>query len=384
MWCLRLCLKNGKTESNEGHLTAMPSTPEDPVNSSERSEVKRSSHFSKYIKKCLSHLSSKLEKERIPKSVTKDVPKNAPVGDSPVVGRIGGEVQEKYRNEMEDQNSDILEITNAFLDLWNLNTQGPGCALVLVKFLRTKVEDGNWTERKEAEGGGGEQEVHMEGKGVVQLEKVIGEGEKGDGGGIASKTEGDASPITTQASLPVTVSKPVSAPTSVPVPVSGPVSVSVDGVSTVIEALLESLSRCPITTHPRLLFVISWLLRPPQADTDADTDRDGAAEREHPINHTKGGKGGKDERKMTQGKEGNVSKIAPSESVVLDLFAIIPYRENVMSKQSENSAESKRVLSCVMDWLNVRVASLLRVDGRVTYAMLMRKGTVLSLLIVEV
>jgi hypothetical protein len=387
MWCLRLCLKNGRIESNEGHLKEMPTIPEEPVNTSKINGGKRSTHFSKYLKKCFSQLASDFEKENI----FKNVPKNVQAGDSIVLGRIDGEVQEKDRKEKE-QNSDIIEVTNAFLDLWNLNTQGPGCALVLVKFLRTKVEEGNWTEGNEAVGGAGggegEQKIDSEGRDGVQVEKEveIAEGWKGGGGGSMSMTEADTDAITTQASgslplpMPIPVSKPVSAPSSVPVPLSGPV----DGVSAVIEALLESLYLCPVTTHPRLLFVISWLLRPPHADADTDTDRDVDTEKERTIDRTTEGNGGKDERMMTTGKEGNVSKIAPTESVVLDLFAVNPYSSNRMNKKSENSAESKRVLSCVLDWLNVRVASLLRVDGSMTYAMLMRKGTVLSLLIVEV
>jgi hypothetical protein len=387
MWCLRLCLKNGKIESNEGHLMEMPTTPEEPVNTSKINGGKRSTHFSNYLKKCFSQLASDLEKEKEKENISKNVPENVQAGDSIVLERINDEMQEKDRKEKK-QYSDIIEVTKAFLDLWDLNTQGPGCALVLVKFLRTKVEEGNWTEGDEAEGGagggGGVQKIGMEGKDGVQVEKEveIAEGWKGDGGGSVSMTEADTGAITTQASgsLPMTipVSKPVSAPSSVPVTLSGPV----DGVSAVIEALLESLSLCPITTHPRLLFVISWLLRPPHADTD--TERDGDTENERTIDRTTEGKGGKEERMMTTGKEGNVSEIAPTESVVLDLFAVNPNRANMMNKKSENSAESKRVLLCVLDWLNVRVASLLRVDGSMTYSMLMRKGTVLSLLLVEV
>ena len=113
-------------------------------------------------------------------------------------------------------------------------------------------------------------------------------------------------------------------------------------------------------------------------------DRD--KEREHATDHSKEGKKGlrgKDKIEIVREKEENVSKNASTESLVLDLFAIDPYRGNRTNIISINSAESERVLSCVVDWLNVRVASLLRVEGRLTHAILMRKGTALSLLIAE-
>ena len=113
-------------------------------------------------------------------------------------------------------------------------------------------------------------------------------------------------------------------------------------------------------------------------------DRD--TERGPGTDHSKEGKKGlrgKDKIEIVREKEENVSKNAPTESLVLDLFAIDPYRGNRTNIKSFNSAESERVLLCVVDWLNVRVASLLRVEGRLTHAILMRKGTALSLLIAE-
>lgn len=397
MWCLRLCLKNSTTVSSKGHLTQIPGIPEGIVNSSKLTGMKKSTKFTNYLKKCFSQLSSEVERENIPQNVPKNVPSNGMEGDSPVGGTKEGKTDVKDTKLEEKKNLDIRQITKAFLDLWNLNTQGPGCALVLIKFLRIKVEEGNWTEREEADsgggGGGGVKEVDVKVGGGLE-EEVLGKG-KGEGegdrqGGWKGEGVGEEGGSTAPTSASVSVSIPVSPTTSVSVPrpvtlsnpVSDSVSVSLDGVSAVIVALLGSLSLCPVTTHPRLLFVISWLLRPSHADTDMDRD----TERGHAIDHSKEGKKGlrgKDEREILKEKEENASKYAPTESLVLDLFAIDPYRGNRTNIKSVNSAEFERVLSCVVDWLNVRVASLLRVEGRLTHAILMRKGTALSLLIAE-
>ena len=349
------------------------------MKSSKSIGIKTSTHFSAYLKKCFAQLSSDLDhqndSEKDPEGNISI--KHAAVNDAQEKEK--DEEKEKVKNAMKDNNSDILEITNTFLDLWNLNTQGPGCALVLVKLLKSKVEEGRWTEREDRQEGEGvkkfDTEGKTEGKGKVEieieLEISISDGPRnnetrGEGGKEGEKV--DSKKVSEDEGSEHASAKTKSAPESSSVHVSAPVYV--DGVNAIIESLLGSFSLCPAMTHPRLLYVISWLLRPSHADSERSSDK------------RREGKGSREGRAESTLRRANESEA--KESLVLDLFAITPRSANHTSDKSGSAAESKRVMSCVVDWLNVRVTSLLRVEGRMTYTMLMRKGEVLSLLLLEV
>ena len=257
----------------------------------------------------------------------------------------------KIRNTVE-------KIIDIFMNLWNLNTQDPGCSLVVLHYIRSRTEEdslgirmsrgvGMGMERGEDEKGGRRRHIGSRGESVGDIacrdNRADGSGAntdtktgRGQDGERKGEREGDE---------------------------------ACAGCVGVADSLLRASSMIPFSLHPRLLLIIAWLLE--------STHTEHASNSSYEINREEYSKNS-DNQSAEYSR--TVAAVAGKGNSVRMLF------QAVHSFDRDTVNRGNKVMSSIMHWLDTRVDKIMAIEygDQITAEMLDIKSVKLTSLILQV
>lgn len=139
--------------------------------------------------------------------------------------------------EVEDKvEDDIKKILNIFSELWNLNTLGPGSALILLHCMRKRVEEGTRLCLKSNND---------------KIDRSKNENRNKNENDEVSSSTSNTETIENFDIIEKRVNRD-------------------EVIAAAVHALLDTVESIPTTRHPRLFFIISWLLTTPNAEHSSE------------------------------------------------------------------------------------------------------------------
>lgn len=324
LWCHRLCLQNQNVPQSEllSSLKNIPNNNDERILSGTKVPDNDDNipHCSQ-LKGCLIKIQSNF----------------------PLLQKVLNEKENKYKNkfvidietvevEVEDNMKKIL---NIFSELWNLNTLGPGSALILLHCMRKRVEEGT--------------------RFCLKSDNDKFDKNKNE---KRNKNEKEFLPTSKKEKIENSDTK------------EKRVSRDED-IAAAVHALLDTVETIPTTRHPRLFFIISWLLTTTNAEhSPAHSIELSSATTEDPF-------------LAPQFMSKNVRK----DCTVMDLFV-----SNSASDGGNNSNACEYfnvnlpILPGVFEWLDSRVNDILAVKSSdvLDSDALLSKGRALTSLIAMV
>lgn len=358
LWCHRLCLQDKNIPQSE-FLTASKNVPQNNdgniLNRSHLSDNKNDSNNDNYdiipfysqLKGCLLKIQNNFPSLQNLLNQNENENKNKSKSDFVIDS-------ETVENEVEVEDNgevNIKKILIIFSELWNLNTLGPGSALILLHCMRKRAEEGTrfcsnndkqeigdkencdkYPNKNENE----KKSISMSNKGkrenINMEEKRINRGE--DRG---------------------------------------------EDIAAAVRALLDTVETIPTTRHPRLFFIISWLLTTPNAEYSSEHSTKHSSEnsKEHSSAISE------DPFLSPQFMSKNVRK----DCSVMDLFV-----SNSSTQDGNNSDTCEYfnvnlpILPGVFEWLDTRVNDIFTVRSSdvLDSDALLSKGRALTSLIATV
>ena len=269
-----------------------------------------------------------------------------------------------FPEQSNDKNTKIFntveKIIDVFTNFWNLNTQDPGCSLVVLHYIRSRTEEDVLgikmrtrmrMERREDEGVSGYQ-LGRQGEDVGDACK----GDKSDRSGadtdIKTVREKETERETERKGERV-----------------GEGEGTYIGCVGVVDSLLRASKMIPFSLHPRQLLIIAWLLESTHAEHSLNSS--------YEFNHEE-----HSQNSEIQSAEYSrtIAAVTARGSSVLTLF------QAVHSTDRNTVNKGNKIMSNIMHWLDIRVDKIMSIEygDQITAELLDIKSSKLSSLILQV